>query len=193
MHCTNHNTDNNNNKSIWSPLWVTETSQRIWKELQDKAAGANEPQGSVQRTLIDPRGVSLQLKGDSPKADVVCLHVRRGDKLTLKSQYPHLAQETSAENIMGTLLQKVPAGSVLYIATNELSAERFFAPLQSSYSVHTLDSFQHIINEWGYLPSSLALVDYALLGMCTKLVHTFADEPPRGFADKSFTLSKSIK
>jgi hypothetical protein len=187
-----NNNINNNYNSIWSPLWVTETSQRIWKELQDKAAAANKPSGSVQRTLVEPQGVSLQLQG-SPKADVVCLHVRRGDKLALKSQYPNLAQETSAENILSTLLQKVPAGSVLYIATNEPNAERFFAPLQSSYSVHTLDSFQHIINEWGYLPSSLALVDYALLGMCTKLVHTFADEAPRGFADKSFTLSKSIK
>jgi hypothetical protein len=189
-------THNNNtvNNSIWSPLWVTESSHRIWQELQYKAAAAAavvKPESLVQRTLVDPKGVSLQLERDSPKADVardvVCLHVRRGDKLALKSQYPHLAEETSAENILRTLLQNVPAGSVLYIATNEPSAERFFAPLKASYSVHTLDSFQHIINEWGYLPSSLALVDYALLGLCTKLV------PPRGFADKSFTLSKSIK
>jgi hypothetical protein len=124
---------------------------------------------------------------------VVCLHIRRGDKLANTDLYPNLAQETSPENVLETLLPHVPAGSVLYLATNEPNATLFYEPLKARYSVFALESFDSIISAQQFLPSSLALVDYRVLrSACQKVVHTFADEAPRGFT-KVFSLSKSKK
>jgi hypothetical protein len=79
------------------------------------------------------------------------------------------------------------------LATNEPNATLFYEPLRARYSVFALDSFDSIVSAQQFLPSSLALVDYRLLKyVCQKVVNTFANERPKGFAE-AFSLSKSNK
>jgi hypothetical protein len=173
---------------LGAPHWVTEAAARIWSALLQEAELSTKKSDTSQAT-----GESPELIIDSPKADVVCLHIRRGDKLASTDHYPDLAQETSAENVLETLLPHVPAGSVLYLATNEPNATLFYAPLRARYSVFALESFDSIVSAQQFLPSSLALVDYRMLhSACHKVVNTFADERPKGFAE-AFSLSKSNK
>jgi hypothetical protein len=148
---------------------VEHSAARIWASLRERTA-----QG-----------------GAAP--DVVCMHVRRGDKLLETDKYPHLAAETSAESILATLTPHIPQGALLYIATNEPDTAAYFAPLEPRYRVSSLSHFSWLVGPQQFLPSSLALVDYAVLAKCTKLVHTFADEPPKGFGPNAagLTLSKS--
>jgi hypothetical protein len=178
---------------LGSPKWVTEAAARIWTALLQEAETSPE---TFKKSDTPHGGESpeFKLERDSPaKADVVCLHIRRGDKLNSTDLYPNLQEETSPQNVLGTLLQHVPADSVLYLATNEPNATVFYAPLKESYSVFALDSFDSIVSAQEFLPSSLALVDYRMLkNVCQKVVNTFANERPKGFTE-AFSLSKSNK
>ncbi|KAG5191988.1 hypothetical protein JKP88DRAFT_294306 [Tribonema minus] len=128
-------------------------------------------------------------------AMVVCLHVRRGDKLTIevdKERYPNLDYETSPEGIMATIEPFVSHGSVLYIATNQQDPVAFFAPLQARYTAMTLYHFPKRIPAHRYLPSSMAMVDYEVMDKCDRLIPTFASEESKGFP-QHVSLSKSDK
>jgi hypothetical protein len=157
---------------VFPAQWIERSAELIWRAMVASAG--------VWRTMAVGGGNG-----------VVCLHVRRGDKLALTDQYPHLANETSPEAIAATLLPHVPHGTLLYIASNE-GDPRFFEPLRAWYRVASLASFEWLLLPHRFLPSTLALVDYGLLErQCTRVVHTFADEPPRGFAARAATLTLS--
>ncbi|KAG5181181.1 hypothetical protein JKP88DRAFT_279035 [Tribonema minus] len=115
---------------------------------------------------------------------VVCLHVRRGDKITSRIgqfRYPNLDYETSPEGILKAIELFVPHGSVLYIATNQEDPVAFFEPLQAHYTAVTLYHFPKRILPHKYLPSSMALVDYEVMDKCDRLIPKFASEESRGF------------
>eukprot|EP00611_Tribonema_gayanum_P009847 TRINITY_DN1971_c0_g1_i1.p1 TRINITY_DN1971_c0_g1~~TRINITY_DN1971_c0_g1_i1.p1 ORF type:complete len:518 (+),score=75.08 TRINITY_DN1971_c0_g1_i1:194-1747(+) len=124
----------------------------------------------------------------------VCLHVRRGDKVTkphMEEKYPNLNYDTSPEGILHTIAPHVPSGSVLYIATNEEDPVAFFAPLEAHYTVMSVSHFPWLLRAGDFMPSTLALVDYTLLKTeenCARLIPTFASEESRGF-DTHISLS----
>jgi hypothetical protein len=179
---------------LWYAPWVERAAARIWSALQPTISTKGD-------TPHD--GESPTFTVDSPQADVahdvavdnivVCLHIRRGDKLSDTVRYPQLAAETSAQGVLAAITPWIAAGSVLYIATDEPRASHFYELLQKRYRVSALDSFGWVVSAQQLLPSSLALVDYAVLNKCTKLINTFADEPARGFARSDISLSQSNK
>eukprot|EP00611_Tribonema_gayanum_P025638 TRINITY_DN5892_c0_g1_i1.p1 TRINITY_DN5892_c0_g1~~TRINITY_DN5892_c0_g1_i1.p1 ORF type:complete len:482 (-),score=52.07 TRINITY_DN5892_c0_g1_i1:244-1689(-) len=127
----------------------------------------------------------------------VCLHVRRGDKVRLESQikkYPTLDYDTSPEGIHKTIEPYVPHGSTLYIATNERDPVTFFKPLEQYYTVLSLAHFPEFLHFENFLPSTLALVDYAVLvsTACDMSIPTFASELSRGFPEY-ISLSQLLK
>jgi hypothetical protein len=181
---------------IWSALHTTATDNTT--HTTDTAAALSSASMTFKTAASDTSysvGESPVLTVDSPqhKNDVVCLHIRRGDKLADTARYPQLAQETSPQSVLATLTPWAAAGSVLYIATDEPRASHFYELLQKRYRVSALDSFGWVVSAQQFLPSSLALVDYAVSNKCTKLINTFADEPARGFARSDISLSQSNK
>ncbi|MDE2277086.1 MAG: hypothetical protein KGK09_12405, partial [Burkholderiales bacterium] len=62
------------------------------------------------------------------------MHVRRGDMLAMKAQYPNLARDTQPGHIAAVLRAHLPAGSRVYVMTNERDPE-FFAPLRREYEI----------------------------------------------------------
>ncbi|KAG5191989.1 hypothetical protein JKP88DRAFT_294309 [Tribonema minus] len=148
--------------------WVDRMTARVWAELQKRAA--------------------LNARED---ALVVCLHVRRGDKLSY-TKYPNLNYETSPEGILKTIEPHVPHGSVLYLATNEPDPVAYFEPLRKHYDVVSLAHFARLLSTDLYLLSSLGLVDYEILGKCQRTIPTFASEDAKGFK-QHVSLSTSSK
>ncbi|KAG5191990.1 hypothetical protein JKP88DRAFT_284763 [Tribonema minus] len=94
----------------------------------------------------------------------VCVHVRRGDKITdMHDRYPNLDYETSPEGIAQRLSPHVPGGATVYIATNEPNPQQFFAPLAQMYRVLTIQDFPDALDVDKFLPSTLALIEYTIL------------------------------
>jgi hypothetical protein len=177
---------------LWYAPWVEQAAARIWSALHATATtAASDTPHSVGETPV--LTVDSSQRSNDVASDVVCLHIRRGDKLADAARYPQLARETSPQSVLATLTPWVAAGSVLYIATDEPRASHFYELLQKRYRVSALDSFGWVVSAQQFLPSSLALVDYAVLNKCSKLIDTFADEPARGFARTDISLSQSNK
>jgi hypothetical protein len=183
---------------------VEQAAARIWSALHAATTDkTTDTTTALSLTSFTTAASDTPHSIDSPQrsndvsgnvaSDVVCLHIRRGDKLTDTARYPQLAQETSPQGVLSTITPWVAAGSVLYIATDEPRASHFYELLEKRYRVSALDSFSWIVSAQQFLPSSLALVDYAVLNKCTKLINTFADEPARGFARTDISLSQSNK
>eukprot|EP00612_Vaucheria_litorea_P000034 CAMPEP_0171452000 /NCGR_PEP_ID=MMETSP0945-20130129/279_1 /TAXON_ID=109269 /ORGANISM="Vaucheria litorea, Strain CCMP2940" /LENGTH=432 /DNA_ID=CAMNT_0011976571 /DNA_START=46 /DNA_END=1344 /DNA_ORIENTATION=+ len=122
----------------------------------------------------------------------VCLHVRRGEKLKSIEKYPNLEKETNPDGIYEILSQFLKPRSTIYIASNESNPKRFFAPLESSFNVVTLGHLPKLIQVSEFLPSTLALIDYAVLAKCKRLIPTFKDENSKGF-EYHLSLSESNK
>ncbi|KAG5176424.1 hypothetical protein JKP88DRAFT_261510 [Tribonema minus] len=153
---------------LMSAAWVQRTAELIWDAMTVAA---------------------------SDTGNLVCLHVRRGDKIALPEYYPNLDAETRPAAIAAKLLPHVPGGAILFIASNE-DAPGFFSPLREWYRVVTLADFAWLLPQERLMTSTLALVDYWLLErLCTKVVFTFSDQRPRGFrgAAARLSLSKTAK
>jgi hypothetical protein len=115
------------------------------------------------------------------------------------TRYPDLDEETSPAGILRTLTAaQLPRGSVLYIATNEPKPLQFFAPLKQHYSIYSVTNLPHAAfrdprtGSYNYLPSTLALIDYAVIAQCVHWIPTFASERGGGLG-QGLSLSKSIK
>ncbi|KAG5185499.1 hypothetical protein JKP88DRAFT_289202 [Tribonema minus] len=157
---------------------------------------------STTRAMLD----DLKAEGAALGAQVVCVHVRRGDMVRAPGMrarypsldrdtfaeaisickhgawYPSLDRDTSAEAILATLAPRVPQGTILYIATNERDPAAYFAPLAARYAVRALGDYVDLAAPPGrlLLPSSLALFDYAMLTRCPAVIPTFASEAASG-------------
>eukprot|EP00611_Tribonema_gayanum_P023567 TRINITY_DN4984_c1_g1_i3.p1 TRINITY_DN4984_c1_g1~~TRINITY_DN4984_c1_g1_i3.p1 ORF type:complete len:475 (-),score=163.13 TRINITY_DN4984_c1_g1_i3:929-2353(-) len=136
---------------------------------------------STTRAMLD----DLKAEGAARGAQVVCVHVRRGDMVRapgMRARYPSLDRDTSAEAILATLTPRVPQGTLLYIATNERDPAAYFAPLAARYAVRALGDYVDLAAPPGrlLLPSSLALFDYAMLTRCPAVIPTFASEAASG-------------
>ncbi|KAG5176070.1 hypothetical protein JKP88DRAFT_283043 [Tribonema minus] len=165
--------------------WVVRMAKQVQAELHRRALcgvgrRAKEVQAELQQRAIwvvrMAREVQAELQqratlNAESDAMVVCLHVRRGDKLSdnfkksyanldFETSYPNLDYETSPDGIRAAIERLVPHGSVLFIATNEPDPVAFFAPLGAYYEVLSLAHFAERLNTTRFLPSSLALVDY---------------------------------
>ncbi len=62
------------------------------------------------------------------------MHVRRGDMLSMRSQFPHLAEDTRPERILHTLSGVLPYGSRIYILTDERD-RNYFDLLRERYEI----------------------------------------------------------
>eukprot|EP00611_Tribonema_gayanum_P001298 TRINITY_DN1095_c0_g1_i1.p1 TRINITY_DN1095_c0_g1~~TRINITY_DN1095_c0_g1_i1.p1 ORF type:complete len:384 (+),score=52.27 TRINITY_DN1095_c0_g1_i1:389-1540(+) len=135
------------------------------------------------------------LYSSTPKRMAVCLHVRRGDKVTdptLQPRYPNLDHETSPAGILETIQQHVPHGSTLYIATNEPDPVTYFKPLEEHYVLQSLAHLTDVLDSSQFLRSTLGVVDYTILDRCPMMIPTFRTEKSRGF-DTALSLSASAK
>jgi hypothetical protein len=115
------------------------------------------------------------------------------------NRYPDLDEETSPAGILRTLqAAQLPHGSVLYIATNEPRPLQFFAPLKQHYSIYSVTNLPRAAfkdprsGSYSYLPSTLALIDYAVIAQCKHWIPTFASERAGGVGH-GLSLSKSVK
>ncbi|KAG5179998.1 hypothetical protein JKP88DRAFT_349740 [Tribonema minus] len=109
-------------------------------------------------------------------------------------RYPTLDYDTSPDGIHKTIEPYVPHGSTLYIATNERDPVTFFKPLEQYYTVLSLAHFPEFLHFENFLPSTLALIDYAVLvsTACDMSIPTFASELSRGFPEY-ISLSQLLK
>eukprot|EP00611_Tribonema_gayanum_P030901 TRINITY_DN873_c0_g1_i1.p2 TRINITY_DN873_c0_g1~~TRINITY_DN873_c0_g1_i1.p2 ORF type:complete len:538 (+),score=172.23 TRINITY_DN873_c0_g1_i1:97-1710(+) len=176
---------------IWSRIyseWVYRTAKVIAGDLWRTTRARGD---AAAAAVVD----SAQ-HGAAPAAAVtgmvVCLHVRRGDKITnpnVSKKYPDLDFDTSPAGIYRTISLYVPDGSTLFIATNERDPVAFFRPLEAHYRVTSLAHYPTILAPGAFLGSTLALVDYTILGgQCPLLIPTFTGETARGF-DYDLALS----
>lgn len=78
--------------------------------------------------------------------DFDSVHIVRGEKAQNTQLWPNLERDTSPENLLVTLNDKVGAGRHLYIATDEPD-KSFFDPLKGKYVIHFLDDFKDLWNE----------------------------------------------
>uniref|UniRef100_A0ACD5ZRJ7 Uncharacterized protein n=1 Tax=Avena sativa TaxID=4498 RepID=A0ACD5ZRJ7_AVESA len=78
--------------------------------------------------------------------DFDSMHVVRGDKAQNTKMWPNLDADTSPENLLVTLNDKVGAGRYLYIATDEPD-KSFFDPLNNKYKTRFLDDFKDLWDE----------------------------------------------
>ncbi|KQJ96945.1 uncharacterized protein LOC100821421 [Brachypodium distachyon] len=78
--------------------------------------------------------------------DFDSMHIVRGEKAQNTQMWPNLDADTSPENLLVTLNDKVGAGRHLYIATDEPD-KSFFDPLKNKYKTHLLDDFKDLWDE----------------------------------------------
>jgi hypothetical protein len=78
--------------------------------------------------------------------DFDSMHIVRGEKAQNTQLWPNLDADTSPENLLVTLNDKVGAGRYLYIATDEAD-KSFFDPLNSKYQTRFLDDFKDLWDE----------------------------------------------
>ncbi|KAG5175473.1 hypothetical protein JKP88DRAFT_351485 [Tribonema minus] len=126
---------------------------------------------------------------------IVCVQVRRGDLVitpSMRSRYPGLDVQTSAEAILDTLRPIVPEQSMLYIATNEQDPH-FFDGLNARYHVRTLDYFLTPQEQSQLLPPSLTLLDYTILRSCDQLIPTFPAVDSKGEGSHGVSLYSHLR
>jgi len=105
-------------------------------------------------------------KGIAAALEKYCaLHVRRNDFFRL---YPH--QNIAPHRLLKNVETRVPAGTRLYIATDETDLS-FFACLGSRYELFFLDSFRSLIPE-GLSQESLACVEQSVCAFADRFIGT---------------------
>ncbi len=62
------------------------------------------------------------------------MHVRRGDVLAMKDQYPNVDRDTRPDRILATLRRHLAPQAKVYVMTNERERD-FFAPLRAEFQV----------------------------------------------------------
>ncbi|XP_054790104.1 uncharacterized protein LOC129295590 [Prosopis cineraria] len=96
------------------------------------------------------RDAAEKIKADLGDYDAI--HVRRGDKLkTRKDRFgverslsPHLDRDTRPEFILCRIAKWVPAGRILFIASNERTPG-FFSPLSVRYKLAYSSNYSHML------------------------------------------------
>eukprot|EP00850_Spirogloea_muscicola_P004784 SM000021S06417 [mRNA] locus=s21:169259:170803:- [translate_table: standard] len=126
---------------------VTEyTGEDYWYKVCDLPANAVivRPYGALWKTPWLMHIVDHIC--DAMAADFACVHVRRGDKVKDQALWPNLDYDTRPPKLLATLLQLLPAGMDVYVASDE-TEPGFFEPLRRPFRLHVLDDFVHL---WGW-------------------------------------------
>ena len=110
------------------------------------------------------------------------MHVRRGDKLTDKRQYPNLEEDTRPERIYDTVSRVLPKGSRLYILTDE-KTPNYFEVLKKEYQVVQYFDFPELKTfVQGDSPDNFLLyeIEQVIFAGAKTKIHTFAHPSGEG-------------
>eukprot|EP00249_Psilotum_nudum_P015477 c25348_g1_i1 orf=270-1136(-) len=133
----------------------------------------------VAKPLKNSAGQIKMLLGDYD-----AIHVRRGDKLTIRKDRfgvnrtlrPHLDRDTQPHAIMRRIANWIPEGRTLFIASNERQPG-FFDPLSSKYNVTYSSNFVTILDSVVQNNYQLFMVERLVLTGAKTFVKTFKEEP----------------